>query len=147
MSVSSVSPGRGSSPGFCHIRRQGNRSAQKQIICPIYRGRAAGRPYRMGSFSKFLTRPDRFRGPERLKGYSFLQRSRNRSFPEAKPEVRGSRFVAGAGRGTAIHRENTNAARYSAAIAIERFGFAVDNMKSLMRGTISDLKREPLNTP
>jgi hypothetical protein len=36
---------------------------------------------------------------------------------------------------------------YSAAAANERFTFADDIMKSEMRGTISDLKREPLNTP
>jgi hypothetical protein len=38
-------------------------------------------------------------------------------------------------------------ARYSAAKANKDFGFADDTMKSEMRGTISDLKREPLNTP
>ena len=37
--------------------------------------------------------------------------------------------------------------RYSAARLKTDFGFAADIMKSLMRGTISDLKREPLNTP
>ena len=31
--------------------------------------------------------------------------------------------------------------------AIEVFGFVADIMKSEMRGTISDLNREPLNTP
>jgi hypothetical protein len=36
---------------------------------------------------------------------------------------------------------------YSAAAAKADFGFADDTMKSEMRGTISDLKREPLNTP
>ena len=36
---------------------------------------------------------------------------------------------------------------YSAAAASEGFTFADDIMKSEMRGTISDLKREPLNTP
>ena len=36
---------------------------------------------------------------------------------------------------------------YSAAAASDGFTFAADNMKSEMRGTISDLKREPLNTP
>jgi hypothetical protein len=36
---------------------------------------------------------------------------------------------------------------YSAAAAIEAFGFAAEIMKSEMRGTISDLNREPLNTP
>jgi hypothetical protein len=36
---------------------------------------------------------------------------------------------------------------YSAAAANGGFAFADDIMKSEMRGTISDLKREPLNTP
>jgi hypothetical protein len=36
---------------------------------------------------------------------------------------------------------------YSAAAANVGFKFADDTMKSEMRGTISDLKREPLNTP
>jgi hypothetical protein len=39
------------------------------------------------------------------------------------------------------------AAVYSAAAANEGFMFADDTMKSEMRGTISDLKREPLKTP
>ena len=37
--------------------------------------------------------------------------------------------------------------RYSAAAAKDGFAFADDSMKSEMRGTISDLKRDPLNTP
>ena len=37
--------------------------------------------------------------------------------------------------------------RYSAAATRDGFLFAADNMKSEMRGTISDLKREPLKTP
>jgi hypothetical protein len=38
---------------------------------------------------------------------------------------------------------------YSAAAASDSLGLtiAVDSMKSEIRGTISDLKREPLNTP
>ena len=36
---------------------------------------------------------------------------------------------------------------YSAAIANLDFGFAAEIMKSLMRGMISERKREPLNTP
>ena len=36
---------------------------------------------------------------------------------------------------------------YSAAAAKDGFTFAADTMKSEIRGTISDLKREPLNTP
>ena len=36
---------------------------------------------------------------------------------------------------------------YSAAAASDSHGLAADSMKSEMRGTISDLKRERLNTP
>jgi hypothetical protein len=36
---------------------------------------------------------------------------------------------------------------YSAAAASEAFELAADIMKSEMRGTISDLKRDPLKTP
>ena len=39
------------------------------------------------------------------------------------------------------------AAVYSAAAANEGFTLADDTMKSEIRGTISDLKREPLKTP
>ena len=38
-------------------------------------------------------------------------------------------------------------ADYSAAAANAGFAVADDTMKSEMRGTISDLKRDPLNTP
>ena len=36
---------------------------------------------------------------------------------------------------------------YSAAATNDGFMIAADAMKSEMRGTISDLKRDPLNTP
>lgn len=36
---------------------------------------------------------------------------------------------------------------YSAARACNELGFAAETMKSWIRGTISDLKRDPLNTP
>jgi hypothetical protein len=36
---------------------------------------------------------------------------------------------------------------YSAAATSEGFRFADETMKSEMRGTISDLKRDPLKTP
>ena len=42
---------------------------------------------------------------------------------------------------------NRPVAIYSAAAANDGFMFADDTMKSEIRGTISDLKREPLNTP
>ena len=50
---------------------------------------------------------------------------------------------------TVLDRDRHGAV-YSAAetnLGFEAFIFAADSMKSEMRGTISDLKREPLNTP
>jgi hypothetical protein len=49
----------------------------------------------------------------------------------------------------AIPHKNRRIGNYSAAAAAanEAFGFAADIMKSEIRGTISDLKREPLKTP
>jgi hypothetical protein len=47
----------------------------------------------------------------------------------------------------AIPRKIVLFGAYSAAAANFGFMFAEDTMKSEMRGTISDLKREPLNTP
>ena len=38
-------------------------------------------------------------------------------------------------------------AAYSAASASLDFGFAAEIMKSVMRGMVSERKREPLNTP
>jgi hypothetical protein len=46
-----------------------------------------------------------------------------------------------------IPNRNRQIDAYSAAAANAAFGFADDTMKSEMRGTISDLKREPLKTP
>ena len=68
----SVSPGSKSSPGFCHNRRQGKRSAQKQIICPIYRGLASGRPYRLGLEPGFFAPAGRMRLPQGLRDDSLL---------------------------------------------------------------------------
>ena len=47
----------------------------------------------------------------------------------------------------AIPRGDRKIGAYSAATTSEGFAFADDIMKSEMRGTISDLKREPLKTP
>src|ERR1700757_1893699 len=69
----SVSPGRSSSPGFCHNRRQGKRSAQKQIICPIYRGSQPGGPYRLGSELRFFARAACMRAPQSLRADSLLE--------------------------------------------------------------------------
>ena len=76
----SVSPGSRSSPGFCHIRRQGNRSAQKQIICPIYRGWPVGGPTEWG-WTKILAPKQRSAGLQGLRSNSFLQQAVNPAFP------------------------------------------------------------------
>jgi hypothetical protein len=69
--------------------------------------------------------------PEGLRPQSFLG------------EIANPDFIGGI-QGVRTSRINTS---YSAAAAKEGFAFADDTMKSEMRGTISDLKREPLNTP
>ena len=69
----SVSPGGRRAPGFCHNRRQGKRSAQKQIICPIYRGLASGRPYRLGLEPAFFAPARRMRHPQEVRIDSLLQ--------------------------------------------------------------------------
>ena len=50
-------------------------------------------------------------------------------------------------RGFGFDRGNVGLRRYSAASDSNDFGSEADAWKSQMRGTISDLKREPLNTP
>jgi hypothetical protein len=62
--------------------------------------------------------------------------------------VTGTRFGAGLSLSDGPSRvEITGIGGYSAAAANDGFGFAADIMKSEIRGTISDLKREPLKTP
>lgn len=132
----SVSPGRRSSPGFCHNRRHGKRSAQKQIICPIYRGWVAARPYRQGLEPEILACLRRMRPPQGVRVDSLLEGyliTANLVRPGAFPTNRFS-------------TESPKYAAYSAAARID-LGFAAEIMKSWMRGKISDLKREPLNTP
>src|SRR5215468_8309419 len=73
----SVSPGRRNSPELCHNRRQGKRSAQKQIICPIYRGWPSGRPYRLGLEPQFFAPAWRMGPPQKLRGDSLLERYPN----------------------------------------------------------------------
>ena len=75
----SVSPGGRRAPGFCHNRRQGKRSAQKQIICPIYRGLASGRPYRLGLEPAFFAPVRRMRRPQGVRLDSLLQSYPNTS--------------------------------------------------------------------
>ena len=136
----SVSPGSRRSPGFCHNRRQGKRSAQKQIICPIYRGQASGRPYRLGLEPAFFAPAGRMRHPQGVRDDSLLERYLNTS------NLTGTR-PSGNRRRAWNFDGKAELAGYSAASACNELGFAAETMKSWMRGTISDLKREPLNTP
>ncbi len=85
--------------------------------------------------------------PEKLRSHSLLpwaNRVRNGRFsspeepvPAAIPPV----FSPD------IRSENCRFDAYSAASASSDFGLPADIMKSLMRGTISERKREPLKTP
>ena len=74
---------------------------------------------------------------ERLSLNSFFQGPENRGFLRPIQRVTGR----------AASAETRPIDAYSAAVTKVGFLFAADNMKSEMRGTISDLKREPLKTP
>ncbi len=50
-------------------------------------------------------------------------------------------------RGRHFAQKRAKSRVYSAAAGSDGFAAADDSMKSEMRGTISDLKRDPLNTP
>jgi hypothetical protein len=68
------------------------------------------------------------------------------SRPPSRSEWKGQLpHLCAVGRKTRVERVRN--ALYSAAAGSEAFGFAADIMKSEMRGTISDLNLEPLNTP
>jgi hypothetical protein len=78
--------------------------------------------------------------PQEMRAYSLLQ-----SYPNTAN-------LTGTGpcqrpRKTSIFAGKAEIRAYSAASACNELGFAAETMKSWMRGTISDLKREPLNTP
>ena len=91
----SESPGSRSSPGFCHICRQRNRSAQKQIICPIYRGWLAVRPYRKGLEQKILAVFAPCGPLERLSLNSFLRGTVNHGFSAPIQGVTAEGFAGG----------------------------------------------------
>ena len=82
-----------------------------------------------------------------MSSYSFLQAAANRGFydpiqgviiPRINTDIAISRLKRKSAHHTGV---------YSAAATNLGFAFADDMMKSEMRGTISDLKREPLKTP
>ena len=103
----SVSPGSKSSPGCCHNRRHGKRSAQKQIICPIYRGLASGRPYRLGLEPTFFAPAGCIRHPQGVRADSLLQRYLNTS------NLAGTEPSRRARQGLEFRRESRNKRLFS----------------------------------
>jgi hypothetical protein len=88
------------------------------------------------------------RGRSRIEAKLIPSRSRESELLRSIQRVTGSRFDAGVSLPTAYRAAYfIRIGGYSAAAANEGFGFAADIMKSEIRGTISDLKREPLKTP
>ncbi len=77
------------------------------------------------------------RGPQNLRSDSLLENY----------QITANLAGTGVPPSRALRRRKTENRAYSAAAASEALGFAAEIMKSWMRGTISDLKREPLNTP
>ena len=102
----------------------------------------------MGSEQKILAGTAPPNAPQELRAGSFLWETVNRGFLGSIQGVTGrsnrQRYLD---LKPTIPRRNREIDAYSAAVANLAFGFADDIMKSEMRGTISDLKREPLKTP
>ena len=101
----------------------------------------------MGAEPEFLDPNTPGTAPEELTSHSFLGEPAESGFPWAYSG--GYRSLE-----STIRKLKRKPARryrifvdYSAAAANFGFMLADDTMKSEMRGTISDLKREPLNTP
>jgi|SRR4051794_9169982 hypothetical protein len=102
----------------------------------------------MGSNVNFSGRPEPVLAAQALTLNSLL-----RSTPEPESSGDFSRFAGPSNRpavwsGTPKYDAGLrfSPGSYSAAARMA-FESAADSMKSLIRGTISDLKREPLNTP
>jgi hypothetical protein len=102
----------------------------------------------MGPGTKYFGRTRVSRGCLRIEVKLIPSRSRESELLRSIQRVTGSRFGAGISLRT-VGRASyfIGIGGYSAAAANESFGFAADIMKSEIRGTISDLKREPLKTP
>ena len=101
---------------------------------------SSGRPYRLGLEPAFFAPAGRMRHPQGVRDDSLLERYLNTS------NLTGTR-PSGNRRRAWNFDGKAELAGYSAASACNELGFAAETMKSWMRGTISDLKREPLNTP
>src|SRR5215471_3887437 len=78
----SVSPGGRSAPGSCHIRSQGSRVTQKQIICPIYRGPTLLQPLYKGGGTANFGKKAWFQGAQELRIGSLLQRGPESTLPD-----------------------------------------------------------------
>jgi hypothetical protein len=82
-----------------------------------------------------------------LSSYSFLKSAANRGFYDPIQEVTSPRIDTDNVTRITDRMSAHQSGVYSAAATNFGFAFADDMMKSEMRGTISDLKREPLKTP
>jgi hypothetical protein len=83
-----------------------------------------------------------------MRSHSFLPADVNRGFAGGFRGLADGRFGLRFGPQTAIRSRFYSAADIEGFTATsDGFRFAADIMKSQMRGTISDLKREPLKTP
>lgn len=82
-----------------------------------------------------------------MMSHSLLRWTQNALFRVADQGLMGHPDSPADGTSPLVQMNSGVMRRYSAASASSDFGFADDIMKSEMRGTISDLNREPLNTP
>jgi hypothetical protein len=90
----------------------------------------------------------RSKAPSRNEIILIPSRAGESGFPWLIQRVIGATESARYHRDFAVMQPKTMKLRiYSAAAANAGLTFADDAMKSEMRGTISDLKRDPLNTP
>ena len=106
------------------------------------------RPYRKGLEQKIPAAQAPQKLTQGLRANSFLREEMNRvPFWVDSGGVGHSNHHRIADPKSAIPHQSQDIDAYSAAAAREAFGFADDMMKSEMRGTISDLNREPLKTP
>jgi hypothetical protein len=98
--------------------------------------------------TKFLDLKSRSQSPSKAETKLISSRAGESRFPWVIQRVIGATESAPYHRDFAVMQPKTMKSRiYSAAAANAGLTFADDAMKSEMRGTISDLKRDPLNTP
>ena len=106
-------------------------------------------PLQDGVGTKFLGLKSGFKGRPRIETILIPSRGDESGFPWSiqgviRPAESAPTHSASRGKEA---RARLKSRIYSAAAANAGFAFADDTMKSEMRGTISDLKRDPLNTP